>query len=71
MSKIRCYVVVSRGKAEPHSQLALVPTVSLTPHRAKELFSPTIFGSYKDKKTARDIAKVVGGRVCELREIDV
>lgn len=65
---INCYVVVTRGKAEPKSKLALVPTVSLTPHRAKELLSPTIFGSYRDKKTARDIARVVNGRVCRLME---
>lgn len=65
---INCYVVVTRGKAEPRSKLALVPTVSLTPHRAKELLNPTIFGSYTDKKTARDIAKIIGGRVCILME---
>lgn len=65
---INCYVVVTTGRAEPKSKLALVPTVSLTPHRAKELLSPTMFGSYLDKKVAKEIAKVVGGRVCRLME---
>lgn len=64
---INCYVVVTKGKGQP-TQRAFVPTVSLTPLRAKELMNPTIFGTYTDKKTAIDIARTVGGRVCRLVE---
>lgn len=66
---INCYVVVTKGQ-EP-GRRAHVPSITLTVHRARALFNPTIFGSYTDKKTARDIAAVVGGSVCELKEIDV
>jgi hypothetical protein len=68
--KVSCYVVVTKGKGNTPAR-AHVPFVYLTPHQARELYNPTIFGSYSDKKTARDIAKVIGGRVCELKEIDV